>query len=64
MGVAASDPNGVVSAEELAAGTIMKMLHRYHTRYTTSGPTETDIATQRMVRLGQPGNFWWWLLEV
>lgn len=44
MGVATSDPNGIFSAADLAAGTIMKMYTDTSTPYTTSGPIATDIA--------------------
>lgn len=44
MGVATSDPNGIFSAADLAAGTIMKMYTDTSTPYTTSGPIGTDIA--------------------
>lgn len=44
MGVATSDPNGIFSAADLAAGTIMKMYTDTTTPYTTSGPMGTDIA--------------------
>ncbi len=44
MGVATSDPNGIFSAADLAAGTIMKMYTDTTTPYTTSGPIGTDIS--------------------
>ncbi|GAO37338.1 hypothetical protein SCT_2759 [Sulfuricella sp. T08] len=63
MGVAASDPNGVMSAGDLAAGTIMKMYTDTSTRYTTSGPTGTDIANATdgtlWASLGISGGGYW-----
>lgn len=44
LGVATSDPNGVFSAADLSAGTIMKLYTDTATRYTTTGPVGSDIA--------------------
>ncbi len=44
MGVASSDPNGVFSAGDLAAKTILKLFTDTTTSFTTSGPASTDIA--------------------
>jgi hypothetical protein len=44
MGVASSDPNGVFSAGDLAAKTILKLFTDTTTPFTTSGPVSTDIA--------------------
>ncbi|MES2365075.1 MAG: VPLPA-CTERM sorting domain-containing protein [Pseudomonadota bacterium] len=52
LGVASSDPNGVFSAAELSAGTMMKLYTDTSTAYTTGGPVATDIAH------ATDGNFW------
>ena len=44
MGVASSDPNGIMSTSDLSAGTIMKLYTDSTTPYTTGGPMATDIA--------------------
>ena len=44
MGVATSDPNGVMSAADLAAGTIMKLFTDTTSPYTSGGSVGTDIA--------------------
>ena len=44
MGVASSDPNGIMTSADLAAGTIMKLYTDTTTPYTSGGPVATDIA--------------------
>lgn len=45
LGVATvADPNGIFSATDLAAGTMMKLYTDTGTAYTTGGPVATDIA--------------------
>ena len=44
MGVASSDPNGIMSSSDLSAGTIMKLYTDSTTSYTTGGAVATDIA--------------------
>ena len=45
MGVASSDPNGIMTSADLAAGTIMKLYTDTTTPYTSGGPVATDIAS-------------------
>ena len=52
LGVANSDPNGILSAAELSAGTMMKLFTDTGTAYTTGGSVATDIAH------ATDGTFW------
>lgn len=64
MGVATSDPNGVMSATDLAAGTIMKLFTDTTSPYTSGGLVGTDIANATngalWASLGMPsaGGYW------
>lgn len=44
FGVATSDPNGVLTSSELAAGAMMKLFTDTSTAYTSGGPVATDIS--------------------
>lgn len=52
LGVANNDPNGILSAAELSAGTMMKLFTDTSTAYTTGGSVATDIAH------ATDGTFW------
>ena len=70
MGVASSDPTGVMSSADLAAGTIMKLFTDTTTPYTSGGPVASDIANATNGALwaslgmtGPGGGSWTWTIS-
>lgn len=64
LGVADSDPNGVLSASELSSGAMMKLFTDNTTAFTTGGSVSTDIANATdgshwgTLGFNSPENYW------